>query len=329
LPSGATISSRICGAGSDIAEAVLYVAGNFQRLLGRDYVLHPIKPETPGDPSEYFNVIGHIAGSDPSAGVVILGAHIDSTNVTACSGFPHRPPLRDQTNAVAAPGADDDASGVAAVLLAARVLKTLAGETPPRREIRFAIFNGEEVLMLGSKQYAEALQGIGEQVVAMVTLDMIGWTGGAYANQSPIVVHGPGESSAWAEELRRLSCEIQEVVRKAGEYETKGFGVVCDPSHPVTPETSPFVAVCTMADGSGDPMAMRSDHGSFYTYGYPACLISEQGMHLVGGAQTIPPADPDYNPEYHSPCDREVNFELASGVARVAAAAIWMMAKQH
>ena len=50
-----------------------------------------------------------------------------------------------------AQGADDDGSGVAAVLEAARILKSL--NLTPRRTIRFAFFSGEEEATLGSRAY--------------------------------------------------------------------------------------------------------------------------------------------------------------------------------
>ena len=79
------------------------------------------------------NVIADLPGSNPQE-VVLLGAHFDSWDP--------------------AQGADDNGSGVAAVLEAARILKSL--NLKPRATIRFAFFSGEEQACLGSRAYVEA-----------------------------------------------------------------------------------------------------------------------------------------------------------------------------
>ena len=80
------------------------------------------------------NVLADLPGSDPAGEMVLVGAHFDSWDF--------------------AQGADDDGSGVAAVLEAARVLKSLG--VAPRRTIRFAFFSGEEQACLGSRAYVVA-----------------------------------------------------------------------------------------------------------------------------------------------------------------------------
>jgi hypothetical protein len=81
------------------------------------------------------NVIADLPGGGPNANeVVLLGAHYDSWDF--------------------AQGADDDGTGVAAVLEAARILKSLG--VRPRRTIRFAFFSGEEEACLGSRAYVVA-----------------------------------------------------------------------------------------------------------------------------------------------------------------------------
>ncbi|MGA7683472.1 MAG: M20/M25/M40 family metallo-hydrolase [Terriglobales bacterium] len=79
------------------------------------------------------NVIADLPGSSPEE-VVLVGAHFDSWDP--------------------AQGADDNGSGVAAVLEAARILKSLS--VKPRATIRFAFFSGEEQACLGSRAYVEA-----------------------------------------------------------------------------------------------------------------------------------------------------------------------------
>jgi carboxypeptidase Q len=83
-------------------------------------------------PAQERNVIAEITGATPGD-VVLLGAHFDSWD--------------------SADGAQDDGVGVAAVLDAARILKSL--RIAPRRTIRFAFFSGEEQGLLGSRAYIE------------------------------------------------------------------------------------------------------------------------------------------------------------------------------
>jgi len=87
-----------------------------------------------------YNVVADLPGGDPQAGseVVLVGAHLDSWH----SGT----------------GAADNADGVAAVMEAMRILKSLG--TPPKRTIRVALWSGEEQGLLGSKAYvAQHLAG--------------------------------------------------------------------------------------------------------------------------------------------------------------------------
>ena len=78
-----------------------------------------------------FNLIGEIPGADLRDQVVMLGAHFDSTH--------------------AATGATDNASGVAAVMEALRILRAVGAA--PRRTVRIALWGAEEQGLLGSREY--------------------------------------------------------------------------------------------------------------------------------------------------------------------------------
>ena len=80
-----------------------------------------------------YNILADIPGTDPRAGYVMAGAHLDSW--------------------VAADGAVDNAAGSAVVMEAARILSRLG--VRPRRTIRFALWSGEEQGILGSLAYVE------------------------------------------------------------------------------------------------------------------------------------------------------------------------------
>jgi hypothetical protein len=77
-----------------------------------------------------------------------------------------------------APGADDNASGTAAVLEAARVIS----QFQPRYTIIYALWDQEELGLIGSRYYAETAYLAGENILGVVNLDMLGWeTGGDYS----------------------------------------------------------------------------------------------------------------------------------------------------
>jgi hypothetical protein len=107
------------------------------------------------------NVIAEIRGETDPEEIVIICAHYDSTS-------------SDRT--VSAPGADDDASGVAAVMEAARIL---AGY-PLDFTVRFIAFSAEEWGLYGSLYYSDGARVSSERIVGVVNLDMI-----AYADTMP------------------------------------------------------------------------------------------------------------------------------------------------
>ena len=72
---------------------------------------------------------------------------------------------------VAGPGADDDSSGTAALLEAARVLAA----HPQPATIVFASFTGEEAGLLGSREFVRRAQAARTQVAGALNNDMIGW----------------------------------------------------------------------------------------------------------------------------------------------------------
>lgn len=83
--------------------------------------------------SRAYNIIAEIPGTDPRAGYVMAGAHLDSW--------------------VAGDGAADNGAGSAVVMEAARIIK--ASGIKPRRTIRFALWVGEEQGLLGSMAYID------------------------------------------------------------------------------------------------------------------------------------------------------------------------------
>ena len=105
------------------------------------------------------NVVATIKGSDPADNrVILISGHLDSRNSDAL----------DSINA--APGANDDASGVAVVLELARVM---SGRSFPCTLIFMAV-QGEEQGLLGARHMAEKLKAQNIHLIAMLNNDIVG-----------------------------------------------------------------------------------------------------------------------------------------------------------
>jgi hypothetical protein len=123
------------------------------------------------------NVLALLPGSDPQLKneVVIIGSHFDHI------GADQQP----DGSWVIYPGADDNASGVAAMLAAAAVLTR---DAAPKRSILFASFAAEESGALGSSWLATHPLPDGMKPVALVNLDMVGQNHLARADYSNVVL---------------------------------------------------------------------------------------------------------------------------------------------
>ena len=110
------------------------------------------------------NVVGVLPGSDPALRdtYVVLSAHMDHVGV----GQP------DATGDSIYNGADDDASGTAAVLEVAQALASLP--TPPARSVLVVAVSGEERGLLGSRWFSDHPTVPLESMVANLNLDMVG-----------------------------------------------------------------------------------------------------------------------------------------------------------
>lgn len=132
----------------EIQEEVIGFIGNELEEAGATVRLH----EYNYDGRTWHNLVAIIPGNaslDPSKPHLVVGAHIDT--VPFC------------------PGADDNASGVSAIMEAARVL---AGSELPMR-VDFVFFTLEEKGTIGSSNYAADAEDSGEVIKAMIAVDMI------------------------------------------------------------------------------------------------------------------------------------------------------------
>jgi len=111
------------------------------------------------------SVILTIKGTTRPNEIVVMGGHLDTINV-------HVLRMKESTPA---PGADDDASGVASLTEVLRVL--MANDYHPRRTIQLMAYSAEEEGLLGSAQIADDYAARGRKVVGVLQLDMTNWKG--------------------------------------------------------------------------------------------------------------------------------------------------------
>lgn len=123
---------------------------------------------------EAANVLGLLEGTDPDLRdeVVVVGAHYDHLGTGHGAGDGRMDQmLGDQTGGdYIYNGADDNASGDAAVLETAQALAA----APPRRSVLFVFFAGEEMGLLGSHYYVRHPAIPLKRTAAMINLDMVG-----------------------------------------------------------------------------------------------------------------------------------------------------------
>lgn len=128
-----------------------------------------------GEQGDYFqvfgngmrNILGILEGSDPELKheLVLIGAHYDHVgygsrrNSYGPTGYIHN-------------GADDNASGVASLLELVEAVRELP--QPPRRSILFALWDGEENGLLGSKHWAANPTMPIERIAFAFNVDMVG-----------------------------------------------------------------------------------------------------------------------------------------------------------
>ena len=119
------------------------------------------------------SVILTITGWDLPHEVVVLGAHLDSINANT----------RNDPNQIA-PGADDDASGIATLTETLRI--ALSEGWRPRRTVKFMGYAAEEVGLRGSNAIAQSFRNGGVNVVSVLQVDMTNYKAGAVTDMKLI-----------------------------------------------------------------------------------------------------------------------------------------------
>jgi bacterial leucyl aminopeptidase len=281
------------------ALAVAALALDLERIGGDDFSvrLHRFTEVTTKGSFALDNVEAELTGSELQE-MVLITAHLDST--AAFTRFEGRDYIPDKDPA---PGADDDGSGIAAILAAARAIKRLSAIKRPKRAIRFVLFNAEEEGLVGSGEYARDQRALRAPIVAVYQMDMMG-----YNREDPRTyeIHAGADSQdvqdrslVLAERIGRLSEQVSPTLPAPQIYLNAG-----------------------LAQADKDPAYNRSDHHSFHLVRYAACAATED---FFAGPRPDSPQS-EGNPNYHQTSDTFVDPEYAADVARAVAAAAWATA---
>jgi hypothetical protein len=211
-----------------------YISAKLAAYLGAEGVVdgqdfQPLLPaQYRGEDSIFVNVVARLPGKKTGAHYVIC-AHYDAIAV--------RDPLwqasSDAWKTVAAPGADDNATGVAALLETARLVAGLDLDIG----VTFIAFSGEELGLLGSDAYVEALAET-DSIIGVLNLDMMGHAEGA----------------------RQIALTY--------DLQSSWLGDLMDSTAHEASIASPIQAY----DGTG---SARGDHASFWQAGVPAVLLAD------------------------------------------------------
>ncbi len=218
-----TLATRYSRTTQPIQMATQYVYEHFTGL-GLDTVYHEYELAGSGTRR---NVIAEQPGLTQPGRIFIITAHLDSTSYNTPYSTPY----------TLAPGADDNASGSTAVLLAAKILSQYAFNCT----LRYALFTGEEQGLYGSQAYAEDALAAQEDIEGVLNLDMIATND----DGAPIIQLYTRPANSGDLAIAGLFSEV-----------VAAYGVN------LTPEI--------MHTGM-----QSSDHASFWDYGFPAILAIE------------------------------------------------------
>ncbi|HVR37561.1 MAG TPA: M28 family peptidase, partial [Thermoanaerobaculia bacterium] len=155
------------------------------------------------------NVAGVIPGKGKLANeIVVVGAHYDHL------GYGGQGSLKPNVKAIHN-GADDNASGTAAVLVAADRLRTLLANANDRRTVLITLFSAEET-GLGGSSYLVAHSPVPlDKIVAMINLDMVG-----ALRDDKLIALGSETAPEWKPLIERVGGELKLKVAASGD----GYG---------------------------------------------------------------------------------------------------------
>jgi aminopeptidase YwaD len=213
----------------------------------------------------YKNIVAEKRGVTSPHRVLILGAHYDTVP--------------------GSPGADDNASAVALLLEVARNIQAV----PLGSTVRLIAFSLEEYDYGGSAHYVEGLKKGGEEILGMISVEMVGFTAPRqdyppYLNPK----HYPNVGDFIAIIGNERSKELLEKV--------------CQSFKTNSPQL-PLELLVVPGNGEAMEEARLSDHSPFWDQGLSALMVTDTGFLR--------------NPNYHLSSDRieTLNFEFMQKVA--------------
>lgn len=215
---------------------------------------------------EYFNWQMTSPGKRLDLAPILVGAHYDTVPGSS--------------------GADDNASGLAVLLLLAELLTLL----PPRRSVHWVAFDLEEYGLIGSKACAQSWLAQKKPLHLMLSLEMLGYFSSApQSQQYPLAA------------LSRFYPSTGDFIALIGNGSTL-LDLIRLKRH-LKQSGAPCEWLPVLNQGRQIPATRRSDHAPFWDAGYPAILVTDT-------------ADLR-NPHYHSDSDRIETLNLTS-MAKVA-----------
>jgi Zn-dependent M28 family amino/carboxypeptidase len=198
--------------------------------------------------STYYNVIGEVKGANPDKKeILVIGAHYDT--------------------AVGTPGADDNASGIAALLELAR----LTALNPAERTIRFVAFSLEEPPVfgtedMGSHVYAAQLAKESVKVYGMMSLEMLG----NFCEEKGCQKYPAGVGWLFPDKGNFISFVGNLSSRSFTKKVEKLFSRASD------------FPIETLNTFSSIPGINFSDHRNFWKFGFKAFMITDTSFYRTG-----------------------------------------------
>ena len=221
------------------------------------------------------NVIGRIEGREPSAPPIVVSAHYDTV--------------------AGSPGADDNASGVAALLELARVFEGARPAVP----VELTFFDLEEVGLLGSRHRSTAAPA----PAAVFNFDMIGYS-----------CDEPGCQFVFPDvpDCMDVDGAVDVGVGIAAVANRRSETVLATFTEAATTHAADLLVGTARLEGNGECLSdtRRSDHAPYWDAGVPAVFLTDTANFR--------------NPNYHRPSDTldTVDVALVAKVTRATAAAV-------
>jgi len=252
------------------------------------------------EPTLISNVVARLEGrSDPNR-VYVVSGHYDSRATDVMDAESD------------APGADDDASGVAIAMELARIMATRR----PAATILFAAVAGEEQGLYGAAFLARTLKAEGADVQGMFTDDIVGASraddGTKDGRSVRLFVQGlpPSEDESTSATRVAIGGENDSPARQLGRFVTE----VADPARTGTEVRLVYRL---------DRYLRGGDHRPFLEEGFPAARFTEPNEDFAHQHQDVRVEDGQQFGDLPEFCD----FGYIARVARVNAAAIWSLAQ--